>query len=100
MDRNLYKYMTNPDFLYMGYRRGSSGSRNKAYNIKSKPVAAERRYMTKGVYPETINYQFFIDLSDKLKDESRRRILISKTSKGYRPLTIGAPRDKIVQECA
>jgi group II intron reverse transcriptase/maturase len=88
IDRNLYKYMTNPDFLYMGYN-----------NIKSKPGN-----MTKGVYPETldgINYQFFIDLSDKLKDESFKftpgcRIMIPKASKEYRPLMIGG--DKIVQE--
>jgi group II intron reverse transcriptase/maturase len=98
MDRNLYKYMTNPDFLYMGYN-----------NIKSKPGN-----MIKGIYPETldgINFQFFIDLSEKLKNESfkftpGRSSMTPKVSKGYhQALTIGAFKryseektDKIVLE--
>jgi retron-type reverse transcriptase len=62
--------------------------------------------MTPGVIPETldgVSYELLENISALLKNESfkfqpGRRIMIPKPNGGERPLTIGSPRDKIVQE--
>jgi len=90
VDRKIYNILCDPYFLQFAYN-----------NIKSNPGN-----MTPGITPETldgISWEFFIDLSNRLKDEKftfkpGRRILIDKANGGKRPLTIAPPRDKIVQE--
>jgi retron-type reverse transcriptase len=90
IDRKLYNLMCDIDILKLAYE-----------NLKSKPGQ-----MTPGVNPETldgISLETLELISKQIKDESfifkpGRRILIAKASGGTRPLTIGSPRDKIVQE--
>lgn len=91
INQNLHSLIYNIDLLTLAYN-----------NIKSKPAPG----MTPGVLPETldgISYEVLTEISYSLKDESfkfkpGRRIMIPKPSGGERPLTIGSPRDKIVQE--
>ena len=86
---NVYKILTDPDFLYNAYQK-----------IKSKPGN-----MTRGISSTTLDGmsgEIIIRMTDELKSEKfqfspGRRIQIPKTA-GTRPLTIAPPRDKIVQE--
>lgn len=86
---NVYKILTDPDFLFNAYQ-----------NIKSKPGN-----MTRGVSTTTLDgmsAEIIIRMTDELKSEKfqfspGRRIEIPKVG-GTRPLTIAPPRDKIVQE--
>lgn len=90
IDRNLITLLSNPNLLELAY-----------HNIKSKPGN-----MTPGVNPETldgINAECFIETAHLIKTgkfyfQPSRRIQIPKASSGTRPLSIGSPRDKIVQE--
>nr|NP_039503.1 hypothetical protein ScpofMp05 [Schizosaccharomyces pombe]P05511.4 RecName: Full=Uncharacterized 91 kDa protein in cob intron [Schizosaccharomyces pombe 972h-]CAA26587.1 unnamed protein product [Schizosaccharomyces pombe]CAA38288.1 unnamed protein product [Schizosaccharomyces pombe] len=91
IDRNLYKdFLLNRDMFLIAYNK-----------LKSNPGM-----MTHGLKPDTLD-GMSIDVIDKiiqsLKSEEfnftpGRRILIDKASGGKRPLTIGSPRDKLVQE--
>lgn len=62
--------------------------------------------MTPGITPETldgVSHLYLQELSQSLKNQTfhfkpGRRIQIPKATGGTRPLTIGSPRDKIVQE--
>jgi hypothetical protein len=90
VDRPLYSIISDPYILELAYHK-----------IKSKPGN-----MTPGITPETldgISYEYFQELSEALRTQTfrfkpGRRIQIPKPSGGTRPLTIGSPRDKIVQE--
>jgi group II intron reverse transcriptase/maturase len=90
VDRPLYSIICDPTLLELAYN-----------NIKSKPGN-----MTPGITPETldgVSHTYFLELSDSIKNQTfhfkpGRRIQIPKPSGGTRPLTIGSPRDKIVQE--
>jgi len=69
--------------------------------LKSKPGN-----MTPGISPETLDGISIVELEkiiDKLRTEkfqfsSSRRVYIPKKDGGKRPLSVGNPRDKIVQE--
>lgn len=86
---NVYKILTDPDFLYNAYQK-----------IKSKPGN-----MTRGISSTTLDGmsgEIIIRMTAELKSEKfqfspARRIQIPKTG-GTPPLTIAPPRDKIVQE--
>ena len=62
--------------------------------------------MTPGVDKKTldgVDLTFFVDLSNKLKKgqfnfTASRKVLIPKANGGTRPLSVGPPRDKIVQK--
>jgi len=90
VDRPLYSIICDPEILNLAYN-----------NIKSKPGN-----LTPGITPETldgISFSTFEDLSKSLRSQTfyfkpGRRIQIPKQLGGTRPLTIGSPRDKIVQE--
>jgi len=90
VDRKVYDILCDPAFLAMAYDR-----------IKSRPGK-----MTPGVSPTTldgVSWDVLTKISDALRDESfqfaaSRRISVPKPTGGKRPLTIGPPRDKIVQE--
>lgn len=89
IDRDIYKnFILNKDMYLAAYEK-----------LKSKPGN-----MTPGINPTTLDgiSMYRIDkLIDKLRDESfkftmGRRVKILK--KGTRPLTVGSPMDKLVQE--
>jgi retron-type reverse transcriptase len=91
IDRELYKtFILNRDVYYTAYE-----------NIKSKPGS-----MTPGIKPDTldgISPTVIDDILSRLKSEvfqftPGRRLQIPKASGGTRPLTVGNPRDKVVQE--
>nr|AIB08376.1 hypothetical protein [Neoporphyra perforata] len=90
IDRDLYRFLCDPNFLNIAYN-----------NIRSKPGN-----MTPGITTETldgISFDVLKDISNSLLKESfrfkpGRRIQIPKPSGGERPLSIASPRDKIVQE--
>lgn len=91
IDRDLYgKYILNKELLIYAYN-----------NLKSKPGM-----MTPGVNPTTldnISNEIIDNLILKLKNQSFkfspvRRIEIDKPSGGKRPLSLGSPTDKLVQE--
>lgn len=90
IDRNLIGLLSKPALLETAYN-----------NIKSKPGN-----MTPGITPETLdglNWEWILETSQLLKSGNfdftpSRRIQIPKASGGKRPLSIGSPRDKIVQE--
>lgn len=86
----LYKLICDVDLLIVAYSK-----------LKSRPGQ-----MTPGVNPETLDgmsSEVLEDISKSLKSESfsfspGKRIHIPKASGGTRPLTVGSPRDKLVQE--
>ena len=90
VDRKLYSLLCKVETLLLAYN-----------NIKSKPGN-----LTPGVLPETLDgmsMEVLEKIAAKLKDESfqfrtARRTFIPKALGGKRPLTVAAPRDKIVQE--
>lgn len=91
IDRDLYKtFVLSPELLMLAYNR-----------LKSK-----KGMMTEGIDSVTldgINMDWFNktleDLStEKFKFSPARRIYIDKANGKKRPLTIGSPRDKLVQE--
>ena len=91
IDRNLYRdFILDPRMYLAAYQK-----------IKSKPGS-----MTPGITPTTLDglsMKEIENIIDRLTDESfqftaGRRIYISKDSGKKRPLTIGNPRDKLVQE--
>ena len=91
IDRNLYKtYILNKDMYLIAYNR-----------LKSKPGM-----MTPGISPRTLDgmsLDVITKLISQLKSEKfsfspGRRIEIAKASGGTRPLTIGDPQEKLVQE--
>lgn len=91
IDRNLYRdFILDPRMYLVAYQK-----------IKSKPGS-----MTPGITPTTLDglsMKEIENIIDRLTDESfqftaGRRIYISKDSGKKRPLTIGNPRDKLVQE--
>lgn len=91
IDRDLYKsFILNRDMFLAAYNK-----------LKSNPGM-----MTPGISPMTLDgmsLETIDNLINKLKSESfsfspGRRILIYKASGGKRPLTIGSPIDKLVQE--
>jgi len=89
IDRELYKtFLLDPDMYYIAYE-----------TIKSKPGS-----MTPGIKPDTLD-----EISPKVIDNiiSKLRcevfqftsgLNIPKASGGTRPLTVGSPIDKLVQE--
>lgn len=91
IDRDLYRtFMLNKDMYLIAYNR-----------LKSKPGM-----MTPGISPKTLD-GFSIESitktisllkSEKFAFSPGRRILIPKASGGTRPLTIGDPQEKLVQE--
>ncbi len=91
IDRDLYKtFILNEDMILIAYNR-----------LKSKPGM-----MTPGISPRTLDgmsAEYITNLIAELKSEAfsfspGRRIMIDKASGGQRPLTIGDPREKLVQE--
>ena len=91
IDRDLYKsFILNKDMFLIAYNR-----------LKSKPGM-----MTPGISPRTLDglsSEFIDSLIAELRSEEfafspGRRIMIAKASGGQRPLTIGDPREKLVQE--
>jgi len=92
IDRNLISLLSKPALLETAYN-----------NIKSKSGN-----MTPEITPETLdelNWEWILEISQLLKSGKfeftpSRRIQIPKEtpSRGKRPLSIGSPRDKIVQE--
>ncbi len=91
IDRDLYKtYILNKDMYLIAYNR-----------LKSKPGM-----MTPGISPRTLDgmsLDVITKLISQLKSEKfsfspGRRIEIAKASGGTRPLTIGDPQEKLVQE--
>jgi group II intron reverse transcriptase/maturase len=90
VDRSLYSIMLDPRMFEIAYAK-----------LKSKPGN-----MTPGIVPTTLDgmsLEFIKKTIQDLQNESfqfspGRRILIPKYNGGKRPLTIGNPRDKIVQE--
>jgi retron-type reverse transcriptase len=90
VDRSLYPIMCDPYILELAYN-----------NLKSKP-----EIKTPGITAETldgVSHTYLQELSQSLKNQTfnfkpGRRIQIPKASGGTRALTIGTPRDKIVQE--
>lgn len=90
IDRNLISLLSNPTLLEIAYN-----------NIKSKPGN-----MTHGITPETldgISSEWFTETANLLRSgkfefQPSRRIQIPKASGGTRPLSIGSPKDKVVQE--
>lgn len=91
IDRELYKnYVLNPNMYLAAYDK-----------IKSKPGS-----MTPGITPATLDgismdeIEKIINLlkTEEFKFTPGRRIYIPKSSGKLRPLTIGNPRDKLVQE--
>lgn len=90
IDRNLISLLSNYDLLELAYN-----------NIKSKPGN-----MTAGINPETLdgmNADWFkttaeLIRSGQFKFQPSRRINIPKAYGGTRSLSIGSPRDKVVQE--
>lgn len=90
-DKRIYsKFMLNPDLFYIAYDK-----------LKSKPGN-----MTPGIDETTldgISKDLILQIIEELSDESfqfkpGRRTYIPKSNGGKRPLTIGSPRDKLVQE--
>nr|QKQ12916.1 Cox3 [Sparassis crispa] len=90
IDRNLINLLCDPDFLFKGYEE-----------IKSNPGN-----MSPGITPETldgIDPNWFNHISEEIKSgkfqfQPSRRIQIPKPgSTDTRPLSIGSPRDKIIQ---
>jgi len=84
INRNLYKdFILNKDMYLIAYE-----------NLKSKPG-----WMTPGINPETLDEIIFKleNNTFRFSPPMGRRILIPKKKKG-RPLTIGSPKDKLVQE--
>nr|AYE93247.1 hypothetical protein C0995_000106 [Termitomyces sp.] len=91
IDRDLYKtFILNKDMFLMAYNR-----------LKSNPGM-----MTPGISPRTldgISSDYLFHLISDLRSESfsfspGRRTMINKGNGGQRPLTIGDPREKLVQE--
>jgi nicotine oxidoreductase len=91
IDRDLYKtFILNKDMYLIAYNR-----------LKSKPGM-----MTPGISPRTLDgmsSELIDNLISQLRSESfsfspGRRIEIDKASGGKRPLTIGNPQEKLVQE--
>ena len=91
IDRDLYKsFILNRDMYLMAYNR-----------LKSKPGM-----MTPGISPRTldgISSEYLDGLIAELRSEAftfspGKRVMIAKASGGQRPLTIGDPREKLVQE--
>ncbi|KAL0953080.1 hypothetical protein HGRIS_005418 [Hohenbuehelia grisea] len=91
IDRDLYKtFILNKDMFLIAYNR-----------LKSKPGM-----MTPGISPITLDgmsSEIIDKIIHQLKTEEfafspGRRINITKASGGTRPLTIGNPREKVVQE--
>jgi retron-type reverse transcriptase len=91
IDRNLYKdFILDPRMYLAAYQK-----------LKSKPGS-----MTPGITPTTLDGMSMDEIMNivlRLRDESfqftpGRRIYIPKPLGDKRPLTIGNPRDKLVQE--
>ena len=91
IDRDLYKtFLLNRDMYLLAYNR-----------LKSKPGM-----MTPGISPRTLDgmsSEVIDKIITQLRSESYsfspgRRIQIDKASGGKRPLTIGDPQEKLVQE--
>lgn len=90
IDRNLISLLCNPTLLEIAYN-----------NIKSK-----QGNMTPGITPEIldgISSEWFTETANLLRSgkfqfQPSRRIQIPKASGGTRPLSIGSPKDKVVQE--
>jgi hypothetical protein len=91
IDRDLYKtFILNKDMYLLAYNK-----------LKSKPGI-----MSPGISPRTfdgISVETISDIITELRSESfsfsaGRRIMIDKASGGKRPLTIGDPQAKLVQE--
>lgn len=86
----LIEIISNPEYLFTAY----SLIKHKGGN------------MTPGVGKKTldgVDWAFFVDLSNKLKKgqfnfTASRKVLIPKANGGTRPLSVGPPRDKIVQK--
>jgi len=91
IDLNLYRdFVLDPRMYLAAYQK-----------LKSKPGS-----MTPGITPTTLDglsMDEILNIIHRLMDENfqftpGRRIYISKPSGNKRPLTIGNPRDKLVQE--
>ena len=91
IDRNLYKeFILNRDMYLAAYQ-----------SLRSKPGS-----MTPGINPTTLDGFSSRDLDDiigrldtnKFQFTPGKRIEIPKPKGGVRPITIGNPRDKLVQE--
>jgi len=90
IDRNLISLLSNPSLLELAYN-----------NIKSKAGN-----MTASINPETLdgmNADWFKTIAEQIRlaqfnFQPSRRINIPKGSGGMRWLSIGSPRDKVVQE--
>jgi group II intron reverse transcriptase/maturase len=90
IDRNLISLLSNPTLLEIAYN-----------NIKSKPGNR-----TPGITTETLDGmtgEWFTETAELLRSgkfdfKPSRRINIPKASGGTRPLSIGTPRDQIIQE--
>jgi group II intron reverse transcriptase/maturase len=90
IDKNLYNFICDPELLKLAYE-----------NLKSKPGN-----MTPAINPTTLDgfsltvlNQIISELkTEKFQFKAGRWIFINKKSGGLRPLTILAPRDKIVLE--
>jgi len=90
IDRKLISLLSNPELLVIAYN-----------NIKSKPGN-----MTPEIVTETLDgmsSEWFIKTAEQTQSgqfnfQPSRRIAIPKASGGTKPLSIGSPRDKIVQE--
>jgi nicotine oxidoreductase len=91
IDRDLYRdFMLDPRMYLAAYQK-----------IRSKPGS-----MTPGIIPTTLDgisieeiNKIILSLqSEKFQFTPGRRIFISKPSGKNRPLTLGNPRDKLVQE--
>lgn len=90
IDRNLISLLSNPTLLEIAYN-----------NIKSKPGN-----QTPGITPETLvgmTGEWYTETAELLRSgkfdfKPSRRINIPKAFGGTRPLSIGSPREKIIQE--
>ena len=90
VDRDLYKLLLDPNMYLIAYHK-----------LRSKPGN-----MTPGISPETLDglSREWIDQTvESIRNESfqftpSRRVNIPKPKGGTRPLSIAAPRDKIIQE--
>lgn len=90
INRDIYRLLYMPELYVAAYERIKSNPGNMTHGLD--------RSTLDGLNLEWVNQTVDLMRTEKFNFTAGRRVLIPKASGGERPLTVGSPRDKVVQE--